>query len=626
MTHILITRPEGKGIALAQQLEQAGYQATLFPVLTLTHLSVSSSELSVLINADKIIFISQDAVAALAKLKPDMNTNAQFYAVGQQTADAIYEHFGIKATLPKQFDSEGLLALKSLNSVEQTNVVLVKGQKGRPEIGKVLKRRGAFLNNLIVYKRQAIESENTNWTDLWKSEQVDGIVITSNAAVDAIFDNVSMAQRQWLASCQFYVASERISAFLQQQNISSANIFVAAGASDNAMFNCIKAQGCNMNDKHNTPKINTPVTATTKADTTRSPTSSSAPQTEKTVPNKKSPKANNMTESKNQKVSKVATLALLISLIVASGVGFEFYQKLQAGKTQNLVLNNLSETNQQLAQEVTELKAAQIKLQRALSESEQNVTQALNENSLHTQQQLSAALQQAKQLDSALNPQEVNSLQRMAEFKLWAEKDYQGASAVLKRLTSLLNEYPGTVELRQAISQDIQLLDAIAAVPVEAIYFELNSVQKNIDRLVFNAVNLPKEATLEDETALSEDIADWQQNLDNSWQKILDSFLTIRHHEGEVVAPLLTDQQRHLISQRIKLYITQAQDALMSKQASIYFNAIDQTKRLVAEYFKKDDNTTQAVIKSLDALSQEPLNFNPQVTLQSTEQVKEWMK
>ncbi|MEI8640230.1 uroporphyrinogen-III synthase [Pseudoalteromonas sp. Hal099] len=112
MTHILITRPEGKGAALAQQLEQAGYQASLFPVLKISYLTPSTTELSLLINADKIIFISQDAVTALAQLKPTINTKAQFYAVGQQTADTIYALFGVRAAVLKLHDSEGVIGAK----------------------------------------------------------------------------------------------------------------------------------------------------------------------------------------------------------------------------------------------------------------------------------------------------------------------------------------------------------------------------------------------------------------------------------------------------------------------------------------------------------------------------------
>ena len=174
------------------------------------------------------------------------------------------------------------------------------------------------------------------------------------------------------------------------------------------------------------------------------------------------------------------------------------------------------------------------------------------------------------------------------------------------------------------IIQDIQTLDSIKPVATEAIYLQLNSVKDRIDNLVFNAVNLPEEASVTDENALSENMSDWQQNIRNSWNKIVDSFITIRHHEGVLIEPLLTDRARHLINQRIKLNITQAQDALMSKQASIYFSALNDTKRLVNEYFKQDDNATKVVLQTLVNLEKEPLNFNPEVTLQSTEQVKEW--
>ncbi|WP_165722708.1 MULTISPECIES: uroporphyrinogen-III C-methyltransferase [Pseudoalteromonas] len=611
MTHILITRPEGKGAALAQQLEQAGYQASLFPVLKITHLTPSSTELSPLLNADKIIFISQDAVSALSQLKPDINTKAQFYAVGQQTADIIYEQFGVRAAVPKQYDSEGLLALKSLAEVDGSNIVLVKGQGGRPELAKTLKERGAFLNNCVVYKREPTESITPNWTDHWKSQNVHGIVITSNAAVDAIFKSLTAHQLQWLQQCRFYVASERIAAYLKLQQVSSANIHIAAGASDNAMFTCINQQGSNMSEQSK------PVTAEKATSTIANPASAKSAKQEPAA-------TKNTTEKNKQKVSKVAALALLISLIVASGVGYEFYQKLNAGKVQNLAVNELSEKNKLLVQELQALKSAQSNLQQALFNSEKKVAATLSESAAQNQQELKAALQKAQQQGSSLNPQEVTSLQRMAEFKLWAEKDYQGTSAVLKRLDALLSEHPGTVEVRQAIMQDIQTLDSLKPIATEAIYLQLNSALNSVDNLVFNAVNLPEEAAAIDENALSDDVSDWQQNLSNSWNKIVDSFITIRQHEGVSIEPLLTDQERHLINQRIKLNITQAQDALMSKQASIFFSALSEAKRLVGEYFKQDDDATKTVLKALSKLEKEQLNFNPKITLNSTQKVKEW--
>lgn len=608
MTHILITRPEGKGVALAEQLEQAGYQTSLFPVLNINYLTPSSTQLSPLINADKIIFISQDAVKALAQLKPDINIKAQFYAVGQQTADTIYELFGVRAATPKQFDSEGVLALKSLAQVDGSNIVLVKGQGGRPDIAKVLKERGAFLNNCVVYEREPVSDLTSNWTDHWQSNNVHGIVITSNAAVDAIFTPLAAQQLQWLQQCHFYVASERIAAYLQQQHVSLANIHIAAGASDNAMFTCINQQGSSMSEQ---PK------SITKENTTSTASSSASVKNEPAS-------VKNKPANDKQKVSKVASLALLISLVVASGVGYEFYQKLNAGKAQNTFVNELSEQNKLLQQELAVLKSSQVSLQQALFKSEEKVSEALAQSTLENEQALKNALQKAQQQGSSLNPQEVTSLQRMAEFKLWAEKDYQGASAVLKRLDGLLSEHPGTIELRQSIMQDIQTLDSLKPVATEAIYLQLNSVLNRIDELVFNAVNLPEEPREVDENALSEDINDWQQNISNSWNKIVDSFIKIRRHEGIAVEPLLTDQERNLINQRIKLNIAQAQDALLSKQASIYFNALSEAKRLIGEYFKQDDAATKSTLNTLSKLEKEPLNFSQEVTLQSTQMVKEW--
>jgi len=610
MKHILITRPEGKGAALAQQLEQAGYQASLYPVLKITYLTPTSVELSPLVNADKIIFVSQDAVHALNALKPAINTKAQFYGVGQQTADTIYEVFGVRAALPKQHDSEGLLALKSLADVDGSNIVLVKGIGGRPEIAKTLKQRGAYLNNCVVYQREPVEPSSANWIDHWQSLNVHGIVITSNAAVDAIFNTITPAQLTWLQQCEFYVASERIGAYLQQQKINSTHIHTAAGASDHAMFTCINQQGSKMSEQSATPKAEKEAQPIAK-NTSNATKSDSA-------------KASNQAQNIPQKVSKVGSVALVISLLVASGVGYEFYQKLNASKVQSLAVNTLTEQNKMLQQELQALKSEQLSLQQALLNSEEQIAMALNENSVKNQQALKAALQKVQQSGNTLNPQEVTSLQRMAEFKLWAEQDYPGTSAVLKRLDSLLSDHSGTLELRQAITQDIQTLDNIKPVATEAIYLQLNSVIKRIDDLVFNAVNLPEEASISDENALSEDVSDWQQNILNSWNKIVDSFITIRHHEGVLIEPLLTDRERHLITQRIKLNITQAQDALMGKQASIYFNALNDTKRLVNEYFKQDDDATKVVIQTLANLEKESLNFNPEVTLQSTQQVKEW--
>jgi len=603
--HILITRPEGKGTELALELQQAGYQTTLCPVLTLDYLTVNSSELAPLENADKIIFISQDAVHALLKLTPTINKAAQLYAVGQQTADAVYEAFGRRAAVPKQHDSEGLLELKTLQDVELSNIVLVKGEGGRTTIAKTLKQRGALLNQLVVYKRSAIESEPGKWMDHWQTIDVEGIVITSNAAVDAIFNGLNEPQLAWLKERQFFVASERIADYLKQQNVVRTQIYIAAGASDNAMFTCINQQGSKMSEAESKQPAK-PVTA---------------------QPEKKAQTANTGAKAPVQAkrgISKTGSLALLISLLVACAVGYEFYLKLNSDQQLAVALTELTDENLRLQQQIDALKSAQQTMQHSLYSSEQKVTDALNESAEQTQQQLQAALKRAEQQTFTLNPQEVTSLQRMAEFKLWAEHDYQGAAAVLSRLDSLLAEHPGTGAIRQAIHQDLQTLNAIESVAVEAIYLKLHGINQKVDELVFNAISLPEEVVKEDPNQLSENVSEWRQNLAKSWQQFKDFFVKVRTREDMVIAPFLSEQERHLVKQRLSLYLAQAQDAVLSKQSSVYFSAVDAAHSLVKDYFKQDDAQTKAALKSLAELSKEQLDFSPKVSLQSTEQVKEW--
>ncbi|CAM4272635.1 uroporphyrinogen-III C-methyltransferase [Pseudoalteromonas ostreae] len=619
MSQILITRPYGKGADLAEKLSQGGYQATLFPVLKIDYLTPDNTQLTPLLNADKIIFISQDAVKALLALKPDINTKAQFYAVGEQTAEAIWQAFGVRAAVPKLHDSEGLLALKSLQQVDGLNIVLVKGKGGRATIAKNLKQRGAFLNNLVAYQRGPVEGNATDWLDHWQSLDVKGIVITSNAAVDAIFRELGAKQLEWIRQCQFYVASARISEYLAAQQVDSANIHIAAGASDSAMFTCISEGNIMTEDTKPTSQLADPKATPNSSTKANAKVADSASATKKDFAMKQETNQNN-----KQKISKTGSLALLISLIVASGVGFQFYQKLHTQQQANMLVNQLSADNQLLSKELQAVKVAQQTLQQALFNSEQKVAASLAENADNTAKQLAAALQRAEQQTYSLNPQEVTSLQRMAEFKLWAEHDYKGAAAVLTRLDTLLAEHPGTGAIRQAIYQDLQALSTVEPVAIEAIYLKLHGVSKQVDELIFNSISLPEEAVAKKSEALSENISEWRQNVAKSWQQFKDMFVTVRTREDMVVAPFLSEQERHLVKQRLSLYLSQAQDALLAKQSSVYFTAVDAAKEIVNEYFQQDEAVSKAVLKSLSELSKEQLNFNQKVSLLSTVQVKEW--
>ena len=83
---------------------------------------------------------------------------------------------------------------------------------------------------------------------------------------------------------------------------------------------------------------------------------------------------------------------------------------------------------------------------------------------------------------------------------------------------------------------------------------------------------------------------------------------------------------RHFGRAAENLYLTQAQDAVLTKQASVYFTALSQANDLVNAYFKLDQPLTKSTVKALDELSKESLQFKHDIALTSTEQVKEWAK
>ena len=153
---------------------------------------------------------------------------------------------------------------------------------------------------------------------------------------------------------------------------------------------------------------------------------------------------------------------------------------------------------------------------------------------------------------------------------------------------------------------------------------KLHGINQKVDELVFNAISLPEEVVKEDPNQLSENVSEWRQNLAKSWQQFKDFFVEVCTREDMVIAPFLSEQERHLVKQRLSLYLAQAQDVVLSKQSSVYFSAVDAAHSLVKDYFKQDDAQTKAALKSLAELSKEQLNFSPKVSLQSTEQVKEW--
>lgn len=612
MPVFLITRPENKNESLIKSIEEKGYEAFSFPLLNLQTLDVTSSQLSPLIDADKLIFISQDAVKSLAALSPEISPNTTFFAVGDKTAQTISELFNKKAIVPKQQDSEGLLALKQLKQVDSQSIVLAKGKGGRPLIAQTLNKRGARLNAINLYLREKTEGKVSDWFQKWQHQKIDSIVLTSNAAVDVIFNDLTVKGIDWLQTCQFYVVSDRTAQYIKTFNVPIDSIHNCNGASDAAILSKIMSQ--NSKIKNNLVHARIQEASATMSD--QNINEKEVKQLETVNKQSSKPKGN-----------AVAILSLLIALGAAGGFAFNFYSNNQ----QQALVQQLQMNNQSLEQSLNALKAQMQNtsanltgaIKNELTSQKLQVETALNASEKNISEQLENSLNEVKNIKVTLNPQEVRSLHRMAEFKAKVEKDYLGAVDILIRLDSLLSEHSDTSELRAVIAEDIQMLKGLSNVPVEDLYLKLHGLLNQVDVLPLNMVKLPSLVKNAEQEVLSEDISDWQANLRNSWSLLVDDFIKV-NERAEKIEPLLTQEEQSLIRQQVRFYISQSQTALQNQQVVIYKAALEQANKVLVSFFDTNSSEVQNVNNELNQLKSTPLNFNPQLNLASSQLMKEW--
>ena len=108
---------------------------------------------------DRIVFISQNAVEYglpdLNNYWPQWPLSLSWYAIGPATAKKLKE-YGIESEQPQLASSEGLLALPTLTG-EVGRVLIIRGVGGRELLRETLTERGATVDYLEVYRREAID-------------------------------------------------------------------------------------------------------------------------------------------------------------------------------------------------------------------------------------------------------------------------------------------------------------------------------------------------------------------------------------------------------------------------------------------------------------------------------------
>jgi uroporphyrinogen-III synthase len=238
---ILVTRAAHQSAPLRRLIEDRGGRALALPALEIEATGEPQAAIAQLRRQwDLMIFISPNAVAFAPAVLGDARIRAKsIAAVGQATATALGQAgYPVDLIPPGRYDSEGLLAMPELQRIEGRQVLIVRGEGGRPLLGDSLRARGAKVGYAEVYRRVRPKLDIGPWLTRWTAE-VDLVTATSADVLDNLVGMLGEAGWPLLRRTPLLVISERMRAAAEQRGFET--ILQAAGADDLSLLEAICA-------------------------------------------------------------------------------------------------------------------------------------------------------------------------------------------------------------------------------------------------------------------------------------------------------------------------------------------------------------------------------------------------
>lgn len=311
-------------------------------------------------------------------------------------------------------------------------------------------------------------------------------------------------------------------------------------------------------------------------------------------------------------VKKTGTALSLLAILVALGIGgagyyfgqqqiAEIQQKLTALENQTgaTLSSNNTNNNKRLTQLEQSLKTAQ----ENIAQLEQLIVSKTGEiTSLQTQ------MKQVSQLAIAQQPSdwlfsEADFLLNNALRKLVLDNDVDTAVSLLKLADETLVKVNNSQanEIRSAINQDLKQLLSLSSVDQNAIMQKLSQLANTVDEL--QALNVNFDETSKNNDKLSNNITDWQQNIEKSATSFLNHFIRISPKQNSNKKELLAPNQDIYLRENIRLRLQLAIMAVPRQQNELYKQSLEAVASWVRSYFDTNAEVTQNFLKLVDGLA-----------------------
>ncbi|MCJ2378749.1 uroporphyrinogen-III C-methyltransferase [Vibrio sp. ZSDZ34] len=328
-------------------------------------------------------------------------------------------------------------------------------------------------------------------------------------------------------------------------------------------------------------------------------------------------------EKQGKRGVKLASIAIVIAIAFGGGLAFKLQQQAQDYEAKIAQLEaKIDSSNNIISSQMTQVK-------------EETISQATTaahkaEVVLGQQQKSIASLQLAVADVKGRRPNdwllaEADYLVKLAGRKLFLEHDVVSATRLMEsadQRIAALND-PSLVSLRQAMANDITKLRSVPLIDRDGLVLRLTSLQQTVDTLPLANAILP-DAPEEVKKEVSQDLYDWQDNLKTSLKNFSENFITFRTRDGNVI-PLLSPEQHFYLRENIKSKLETAIRSVYKEQGEVYQLSLSTAEQWSKSFFDNNDNAVKEFGKSLAALSQQNIQVNYPVKLETQSQLSDFI-
>lgn len=244
---VLVTRPIGQSEALCTLVQQHGGKAWRFPVLVIQDIDDTMALddiLDTLGTMDMAIFVSVNAVEKglqqLQRRQLSLAATTTVACIGPSSAEALQQAGMTVDVVPEhRFDSEGLLALEAMQHVDKKNIVIFRGQGGRPTLGETLSKRGARVVYAECYSRSMPDIDAGPVIEALKNNEIDIGMASSAEGLHNLIQMMGNQGMDTLKAMPIVVPSQRVADEAHKAGFHYPAI-VAANAGDIAVLEAIQ--------------------------------------------------------------------------------------------------------------------------------------------------------------------------------------------------------------------------------------------------------------------------------------------------------------------------------------------------------------------------------------------------